>query len=451
MPSSMQSEMGVESQSRMGAASVGEDCPAPETQDAGSGEKICRQPDSPRAAIEVALLTGGQDPHYATGLAVALAARGVAVDVIGSDAVDGPEMHATPRLRFFNLHGNKNQTGIGAKGKRVLLVYLRLMRYAATAQPRILHVLWNNQIETFDRTLLLVYYKALGKEIVLTAHNVNAARRDGKDSWLNRFTLKVQYRLADHIFVHTGKMKAELIEQFQVNESAVSVIPYGINNAVPDTDLSPAEARRRLGIGPEEKTILFFGAIKNYKGLEYLVPAFQKIAVTDKDYRLIIAGERKKGSEEYFDQVQQTIAQDSSRERILQKIEFIPDHETELYFKAADVAVLPYSEIFQSGIFFLAYSFGLPVIATDVGSFQDDVIEGKTGFICKPCDSDDLAAAMEKYFASDLFRDLPRHRLEIREYAHSRHSWEVVGTMTQNVYRTLLGKGLLGTSGLGKV
>jgi D-inositol-3-phosphate glycosyltransferase len=436
----MPSEVTTEGQSQMSAAIVSEECAAFEKPYVVPQELDPEESDSPHGTVEVALLTGGQDPHYATGLAVALAAQGVTVDVIGSDSVDGPEMQVTPRLRFFNLHGNKNQTSIGGKIKRVAQLYLRLMRYAATSRPGVFHVLWNNQIEIFDRTLLLIYYKALGKRIVLTAHNVNAGRRDAKDSWLNRVTLKVQYRLADHIFVHTAKMKSELLDQFQVNEAAVSVIPYGINNAVPDTDLSPAEARRRLGIGLEEKTILFFGAIKNYKGLEYLVPAFQKIAATGDDYRLIVAGERKKGSEEYFDKIQQAVARDSSRERILQKIEFIPDDETELYFKAADVAVLPYSEIFQSGILFLAYSFGLPVIASDVGSFRDDVIEGKTGFICKPCDSDGLAAAIRKYFASDVYSDLPRRRLEIREYARSSHSWEAVGVLTQNVYRNLLGK-----------
>ena len=56
----------------------------------------------------------------------------------------------------------------------------------------------------------MLYYKLLGKKVVLTAHNVNTAKRDAKDSLLNRFTLKTQYQLADHIFVHTEKMSAEL-------------------------------------------------------------------------------------------------------------------------------------------------------------------------------------------------------------------------------------------------
>jgi glycosyltransferase involved in cell wall biosynthesis len=388
--------------------------------------------------MEVALLTGGQDRHYAYGLAMALIGQGVGLDVIGSDLVDGPEMHATPRLRFLNLYGNKQPASTAVKVQRTLLSYLRLMQYAATSKPRIFHILWNNKFEFFDRTFLMAYYKLLGKKAILTAHNVNQGRRDGKDSLLNRLSLKIQYRLADHIFVHTARMKDELVEGFGVGPEAVTVISYGINNAIPDTSLTPAEARRRLGIRDGEKAILFFGAIKPYKGLEYLVAAFQRLTITEGDYRLIIAGEQKKGAEDYWNQIEKTIARHSSREQVLQKIEFIPDDETELYFKAADVAVLPYTEIFQSGILFLAYSFGLPVIATDVGSFAEDVVEGRNGFICKPADAADLARAIQKYFDSDLFRELEERRRGIKKDAVSRHSWDAVGEITRNVCSGLL-------------
>ena len=66
--------------------------------------------------------------------------------------------------------------------------------------------------------------------------------------------------------------------------------------------------------------------------------------------------------------------------------EFIPDEETEIYFKAADVLVLPYRHIYQSGVLFLGYSFGLPVLAADVGSLKDEIVEGKTGFVFRPED-----------------------------------------------------------------
>jgi len=370
---------------------------------------------------------------------MALNSKGVHLEVIGSDEIDSPEMHTTPEVEFINLQGSKKEASLLTKISRVLLFYFRLIRYAFTAKPKIFHVLWNNKFQLFDRTLLMLYYRILGKKVVLTAHNVNAGKRDSNDSVLNRLTLRIQYRLVDHIFVHTERMKEELLREFGASNSAVTVIPFGINNSVPDTNLSTADAKKQLGIGQSEKTILFFGALRQYKGLEYLLDAFQRIMAKHNNYRLIIAGEPKKGAEKYLNQIQLKICNSNYRNHVMQRIEYIPDSEAELYFKAADIAVLPYTLVFQSGVLSLAYSFGLPVIATDVGSFAEDILEGRTGFVCKPCDADDLAGAIEVYFDSDLYKNLHNRRQEIREYARSRYSWESVGHLTQNVYIALSG------------
>jgi D-inositol-3-phosphate glycosyltransferase len=389
------------------------------------------------AVVEIGLLTGGQDRHYAVGLGTALIQQNVAMDVIGSDEIDGPEFQGNPRVRFRNLHGDQQSAGLIRRISRILVFYARIFRYTVVSKAKIFHILWNNKIQVFDRTLLTLFYKVAGKKVVLTAHNVNAGRRDKKDSWLNRITLKSQYKLADHVFVHTKRMKDELVAEFDIKAEKITVIPYGVNNAVPFTQLTGEQARGRLGLQNDEKVILYFGAIKEYKGLEYLVAAFQQIAAQG-NYRLIIAGERKKGYEDYWRSIQHQIEADPSRDKILQKIEFIPDAETETYFKAADVAVLAYTEIFQSGILFLAFNYGLPVIATDVGSFSEDIVEGKTGFICEPRNTDDLAAKIQGFFQSELYRDLEHRRQEIRDYALSEHSWNVVADLTRNVYLRLL-------------
>jgi len=402
---------------------------------------------APRAAdqsaqveIEAALLTGGGDRHYAFGLATGLASNGIALDFIGGDEVDSPEIRAIPNLNFFHLRRNgRTDAGHIAKMWRVLSYYGRLIRYAASAKPRVFHILWNNKFEHFDRTLLMLYYRLLGKRIVLTAHNVNAGVRDANDTRLNRLTLGIQYRLADHIFVHTEQMRDDLLATFGVPKASVSVIRYGINNAVPSTTLTCEQARRRLGIGKSEKAILFFGNITAYKGLEYLIDAFERIVADGGDYRLIVAGRAKKSSDPYVADIQERLSRKPVRERTMLRMEFIPDEEMELYLKAADVTVLPYTRIFQSGVLFLAYSFGLPVIASDVGSLRDDVVEGKTGFICKPEDPLDLAKTIERYFASSLYRELARHRQEIREYIQKRHSWDAVGQRTRSVYAETLG------------
>jgi D-inositol-3-phosphate glycosyltransferase len=389
--------------------------------------------------IKVGLLTGGFDRPYVFGLAKALEAKGVLLDVVGGDDVDRPELHAPPRLNFLNLRGDQqSKASLRKKIARVLIYYARLIRYASVAKPKIFHILWNNKFHFFDRTVLMLYYKLLRKKIAFTAHNVNAGKRDANDSLLNRLSLKIQYRLADHLFVHTEKMRRELLSDFGVDEQVVTVVPFGINNSVPSTDLTPVQARLKFGLSKDERVILFFGNIGPYKGLEFLVAAFQQIAVKNLSYRLIIAGKPRRGDEDYLRTVQQLIREDPSRERVIQRIEYIPDKDTELYFKAADVLVLPYTQVFQSGVLFLGYSFGLPVIASNVGSLDEDVFEGKTGFLCEPCNSVDLAEAIERYFESNLFRTLPTRRSDIQELANQRHSWEIVGQITRNVYASLL-------------
>ena len=194
-------------------------------------------------------------------------------------------------MNFLNLRGDQNaDASVTRKAFRVSRYYARLIAYAAKAKPRIFHILWNNKLETFDRTLLMLYYRALGKRVVLTVHNVNAAIRDSRDSLLNRLTLRIQYRLAHHLFVHTAKMKRELLEQFGVEGTKVTVIPFGINNSVPNTPMTSAEARERLGVRYDEKVLLFFGNIAPYKGLQFLTTAFQKLLARHGDFRLIIAG-----------------------------------------------------------------------------------------------------------------------------------------------------------------
>lgn len=402
----------------------------------GNGSPVHRG--AAQAQIEATLLTGGQDRHYSFGLATALASKGVLVDVIGSDEVDSPELHAPPALNFYNFRGRKEENApLAKKLSSIMLYYARLARYAATARPKVFHVLWNNKLEYFDRTVLMCYYKLLGKKIALTAHNVNIGRRNSTDSYLNRFTLKFQYRLVDHIFVHTEIMKRELLGDFDVPERKVTVLVHPLNVAIADSGLTSREAKERLGLREGERTVLFYGAIAPYKGLDLLVEGFQRLVANNSNYRLIIAGHPKGGCAQYLRDVQQTITRTIDRTRVIEKIEYVSDDDTQLYFKAADLVVLPYREIYQSGVLFLAYSFGLPVVATDVGSFRETIVEGKTGFVCKPDDTDDLASTIEKYFESELFKSLGRTRQQIRDYANARHSWDAVGKVTRNVYASL--------------
>src|SRR5437773_995397 len=252
-----------------------------------SGRAEERAARSPARPISVCLLTGGDDRPYALGMASALIGQGISIDFVGSDKLDAPELHREPFITFLNLRGDQSEGApLRRKVVRIIAYYARLAKYAARSRARIFHILWNNKFEHFDRTLLMLYYRLFGKRIIFTAHNVNMRKRDGRDNWLNRLSLGVQYRLCHHILVHTVAMKDELVADFGIAPQGVSVIPFGINNTSPATALGRREARERIGLGPGEKTLLFFGQIAPYKGLEYLIAAMVELAKEDKGLRL---------------------------------------------------------------------------------------------------------------------------------------------------------------------
>jgi glycosyltransferase involved in cell wall biosynthesis len=389
------------------------------------------------AVLKVALLTGGSNRQYVLDLAKSLVKRNVVLEVIGSNTNDCPEFRSTHGVTFLNFRG---KMGGGAsywvKAARLATYYWRLMVYAAVGSPRVFHIVWNNRVEWLDRTLLMFYYRACGKMVILTAHNVNTAKRDCHDSAWNRATLRIQYRLCSRIFVHTAKMKRELVETFSIEDDRVTVIPFGVNTVIPKTALNREAARMRLGLPDDAKVILFFGNIAPYKGLDVLAAAFAVLKNRDTSYHLVVAGDVKPGCEVHFARVERSLRETNGT--ILHTGRFIPDTEVEVHFKAADVLVLPYIDIFQSGVLFLAYAFGVAVVATDVGSLRDSIQEGVTGSICRPGDPDDLARVVDNYFSSPMHFEPQARRQAIAQYVEREHSWQSVGEITCRAYHSVL-------------
>ena len=387
--------------------------------------------------LRVGLLTGADDLPYALGLTLALAERGVHVEFIGSDRVCSAELLANPMVTFLNLRGDQSENAASMhKAIRVLRYYLRLIKYAIVAKPRVFHILWNNKFELFDRTALMLLYRLMGRRVMLTAHNVNVAVRDGRDTGLNRLSLRVQYMLASHIFVHTERMRGDLASDFGVPNRKTTVIPFGVYNNTPTTSMTDQEAKRRLAIPPGSRVLLAFGQIAPYKGLEILVAALPGLVQQDPSMHLVIAGKVKRGSEPYWRDIERQLADPALLGHVTTHIEHIPDENIEIYFKAADLLVMPYTHIFQSGVLFLGYSFGLPVVATDVGSLKDDIVEGKTGMVCEPHNPADLARAIRQYFDGAMYARLRSLRPEIQAHVNDGHAWSKVAGITESAYRS---------------
>jgi glycosyltransferase involved in cell wall biosynthesis len=390
--------------------------------------------------MRVSVLTGGTDPEYAVPLAASLADRGIRVEFVGNEAMGTAAGLKHSNIEYLNLRGNQDASApLHAKTARVFRYYRNLLAYAATTKSSLFHILWLNKFELLDRTLLNAFYKFNQKKLVYTAHNVNPRTRDGGDTWVNRASLRMMYSIFDHIFVHTDTARDELVRDYGVASSKVSVIPFGLNTYAPDTSLSRSEARALLNVGEADKILLFFGLIAPYKGLDVLLDAMSIVEKQRPGYcRLIVAGKAKNGSEAYWQALKRSHL-DAIASRVMVKDDFIPDGEVAGLFKAADALVLPYRTIYQSGPMSLAQRFGIPVIATQLGSFACDVEPGVTGFLCPPEDSIALAHAITRFFNSDLYLDRERAQKNIRELALQKYSWDRISETIIGVYARLAG------------
>ena len=230
----------------------------------------------------------------------------------------------------------------------------------------------------------------IGKKIkkVYVCHNVFPHERFPLDKFLTKLVLKS----GDGFVVHSKSDGEDLLE--------IKPNAKFIQNPIPtyDTfkvrDLSKEEAREELGIEIDTKLILFFGFVREYKGLKHLLKAFPVIKSELNNVKLLIVGSFGEDKEDYVNLVNEI----NLPENIQIVDEYIPDNEVEKYFVASDIVAIPYESATQSGIVQLAYEFEKPVVVTEVGGLPDVVRDGETGYIIPPKDSKSLSEAIIRFF-----------------------------------------------------
>lgn len=158
--------------------------------------------------------------------------------------------------------------------------------------------------------------------------------------------------------------------------------------------MNPVEARRTLALPEGKRYLLFFGIIRDYKGLDVLLEA---MPLLPEDYHLIVAGEVY-GS---FDKYTEIIAKHGLKDRVSLFNKYIADHEVTRYFSSAEVCILPYKSATQSGITAIAHHFNTPLIATDVGGLKETIHDGETGLIVPEAKPELLAETIRKFFSNE--------------------------------------------------
>lgn len=189
-----------------------------------------------------------------------------------------------------------------------------------------------------------------------------------------------------------------------------------------------AEACVRLGLDPSKRYALFFGLIRDYKGLDLLLDAWAALKRDGRTAgkRLIVAGEFYTPKEPYL----RRIADNELGDEVILHDYFIPDDRVGYYFSAADYVVQPYKTATQSGVTQIAYQFCTPMIVTAVGGLPEIVPDGRVGYVCPPT-AEGVAQAIEKISEGDTLERFRNNCIEERR----RFSWEEMCNRITEVYR----------------
>jgi len=217
----------------------------------------------------------------------------------------------------------------------------------------------------------------------------------------------------DSFIVLSKKVENELLSF--VPEAKYKYSPHPIYSIFNNT-LSKEQAKAELKLATK-KVLLFFGLIREYKGLDILINAMEKIKTELEDYTLLIVGECYENENKYTELIKKAGITDN----VKCHYSFIPDNEVGKYFSAADVVVLPYKTASQSGIVQIAYHFDTPVIVSNVGGLPEIVDEGKTGYCVEP-NSNAFAKAIKAFYEKDNISEMNSN---ISEYK-SQFSWDAM-------------------------
>lgn len=217
------------------------------------------------------------------------------------------------------------------------------------------------------------------------------------------------------------------------------VIPHGnYFFVVPGTMISKTNAKKQLGFTISDKLILFFGAIRKYKGIDYLIKAFKRVSDKVPDAKLLIVGRPMGiGKASPINYYSDLIEELQLKEKIVFNTNYISLDNIHIYFKASDAVVFPYVDTTESGSLQLAFAFSKPVIATRVGSFAEAIEQSKNGFLVPPRDDKALANAIIKIFSLD--KKKVRVMGEYSRYiAEKKYNWKDIGKDTLNLYKEVL-------------
>lgn len=243
------------------------------------------------------------------------------------------------------------------------------------------------------------------------------------------FLTRILFSVVDFFIVQSKAVETELIK-FNPKKKPYRLVPHPLYNIFGEK-VDKIHARDflkssfKINIENTEKILLFFGYVRKYKGLSYLLNAMPLI-LNQMQVRLLVVGEFYEDKNLYFQHIREL-----KIEKYVNVIHsFVPDEMVRYFFSASDCVVLPYLSATQSGIVQICYHYNKPVIVTNVGGLSETVINEKTGLVINPASSSEISDAVIRFYTEELEEKFAKYI----EFEKKKYSWETFVLQIESLY-----------------
>ncbi len=284
------------------------------------------------------------------------------------------------------------------------ITWYRACRYLKDAKPEVIILQWWTSSVSHIYLLLKIMSVFLKSKLIIEFHEVVDPLEDSilPVRLYSRIMGTVLRRNLNAYIVHSASDKILVAKRYKIEKQKIHVIPHGLYDHY--GKLMENKAAKEILSIKEEAVILSFGLIRKYKGITYLIAAFEQLpeSIVNRS-RLLIVGEIWEGREELLNQ----ISLSRYRENITLINEYVPDNMIPVYFSAANVVVLPYTRASQSGIAHIAMSFGKTIIVSEVGGLKDSMGSYAGAVFVPPENSDAISMELIKHFGCEKIYSPP--------------------------------------------